>query len=305
MARTLGQVRIALLKTPAGAGYDLELLTERINARYFEILSAHPWTRLHGSGVIQTVAMYNTGTLAITNGLTAVTLTGGSFPTDLNGGRLRVDAAATWYTFTRLTASTGTLDRAFEGTTVTTAAFQLWQPIYAVPTDCDVVDSINVPSRMIELDKSTQEAVDEADPSRREVSSPRTWAEYKDSAANVARIELWPGPTLAEGLPIRYRATGTRFDFTDASTEFPDWVDTDTLSYGVEAELLTDKGNLPAAAFKEQRFQIGLKGMIAQDCQRMANLHLDMTDRYTVHRVLRELDIDRIDRRSTLINSFR
>jgi hypothetical protein len=304
MARTLGQLRIALLKTTGAAGYDLELLTERINGRYFEILNAHPWTRLHTVATITTVASYTAGTLAITNGLTAVTLTDGTFPAGLSGGRLRVGTDATWYVFTRTGATTGTLDRAYEADTVTAAAFTLWQPIYSLPTDTDIVESLSVPSTAIELDELSTEAIDETDAARQDVSSPLAYARYSD-AAGVQRIELWPGPTLAEGLSLRYRTAGTRFAFaTDAATEFPDWVDTDCIMAGVEADVATEKGNTAMAQLCEAKFQQRLAAMFAEDCQRMAPITLEMVDRYVVHRVARELSTDRIDRRAVLLRSF-
>ena len=306
MARTLGQVAEILLKTPTCASYDLLLLTERINGRYQEILNAHPWSRLAGSGTISTVDDYSTGTLAITTGLTAVTLTSGSFPTALDGGRLRVGGDATTYVFTRLTASTGTLDRAYEADSVTEAAYQLWQPVYALPSDTDILESIAVPSQGLELDEISPEELDEIDAARLVTGPPRTYARYKDTAAGLQRVELWPGPTAAEGLPVRYRSGGTMFmAIVDAAVAFPDWIDTDAVIAGVEADIAAERGNGALAQLREARFAAKVAAMFAEDCQRRSPVHLDMTDRYTVHRVLRELDMDRVDRRATLINSFR
>lgn len=301
MARTLGELRMALLKTAHGAGYDLELLTERINGRYFDILNAHPWTRLQGAGTIAVAASYATGTLAITQGLTAVTLTSGSFPVGLSGGRIRVGGDSTWYTFTRTAATTGTLDRAYEADTVTAATFRLWQPIYSLPTDCDILDSIAVPSQSWELDEISQEQLDEMDAARTAVGHPRGWARYADGTG--ARIELWPGPDDAEGLPIRYRTAGSRFTVQPGSQSFPDWIDTDAIMAGVEADILADKGN-PLFQAKEAKFQQRVAAMFAEDCQRMAPISLEMTDRYIVHRVARVLDSDRVDRRAALLRSF-
>lgn len=304
MARTLGQVREIILKTPHGAGQDLLLLTERINGRYQEILNMHPWSRLRTQGTLTTVADYDTGTVAIDNGLMAVTLTDGTFPTALSGGRIRIGTEPSWYVFTRTGATTGTIERAFEGDTVTDAAYQLWQPIYSLPSDCDNVLSISVPSQRWELDKKSPEWIDEQDAAREQIDFPMVWADYSD-ASSLSRIELWPGPTEAEGLPLSYTTAGTMFDsVTDAAVAFPDWVDTDAIIAGVEADILSDMGS-PMAAVKEAKFAAKVAAMFSEDCQRRAPIHLAMSDRYVAHRVARELDDDRVDRRAALITGFR
>lgn len=305
MAVTLGQVRIALLKTPHGAGHDLELLTERINARYFEILNAHPWTQLHSASTLSVVASYETGTLAITTATTSVTLTDGTFPTNLSGGRLRVGTDSEWYVFTRTGATTGTLDRNYEADTVTVATFKLWQPIYSLPSDLDILDSITVPSQGWELDESSQEAIDEADAARERYGHPETWANYTRSsdATPLPRIELWPGPEDTEGLTVRYRTAGSRFAVTPGTTEFPTWIDTDAVIYGVEADILADQGN-PLYQVKETKFQQKVAQMFSEDCQRMAPTTLGMTDRYTFHRIERELGEFHADRKATLLRSI-
>lgn len=303
MAVTLGQVRIAILKTAHGAGYDLELLTQRINDRYFEYLNSHPWTRLYSTGTITVVDAYDTGTLAITNGATAVTLTDGSFPSNLSGGRLRVGTDSEWYVFTRTAATTGTIDRAYEADTVTEATYKLWQPIYSLPTDTDIVESISVPSQGWELDQISPEQLDEVDPSREEYGHPRTWTQYSDSS-NVARIELWPGPEEGEGLPVRYRTAGTRFTFSSPSTEFPNWVDTNAIVAGVEADILAEKGLVAQAQIAEAKWNLRLTQAKQEDCQRMAPGTLTMTDRYTAHRWDREIGDYRLDRRATLLRSL-
>lgn len=304
MSRTLGQLRLAILKAPHGAGHDLELLTERINARYFEVLNSWPWSRLHKTGTLAVVASYATGTVAITNGATAVVLTDGSFPASLDGGRIRIGGRNERYTLTRTAATTGTLDRAYEGDTVTDAAFRLWQPVYALPSDLDILDSISVPSVGRELDDESAEALDERDAARWQYGPPLLWTTYQDGSTGLARVELWPGPETAEGLPIRYRTAGSRFDVNSPSTAFPDWVDTDCIMYGVEADILLDRGALAQSSAKEAKFQTCLAAMKREDMQRMSASPMQGTERLTEHRVARAVGPDYY-RREQLIRSFR
>ena len=94
------------------------------------------------------------------------------------------------------------------------------------------------------------------------------------------------------------------FAITANSTVFPDWVDTDAIVAGVEADFMSDVGN-PMYQTKETAYQSKIAAMFAEDCQRIGPVEMGLTDRYTAHRVAREFRGDATDRRALLINSFR
>lgn len=288
---TLGDVRLIIATTPAAAGADDELLTQRVNARYFEILNHRPWTRLRGEGVIQTVAEYREGTVAVVKGSTALVGTGTTWTAAMTGRRIRVSGRNEWYTFTRATDTTGTLDRPYEGEDDATASYRIWQPIYSLPADADILDSITVPFGNDELDQIDPEELDQIDPARIGYGRPVAYANYTDDPTTKrARIELWPGVELAEGFPVRYRSTGTRFAVTDGAVLFPDWIDTDAIVAGVQADFWADQGAVAQAQLWEAAFRSKLQAMVNEDNQRMAPATIRLADRYTDHRVDRAFD---------------
>src|ERR1044072_7809544 len=106
MSTTLGQLRVRLLKHPIGAGVDRVLLDGAINDAIQEILERHDWQRLIVEGSLQTVAIYDTGTLALTNGLNTVSITGGTFTAAMTGRKIRPTGRNENYTFTYPSDST-------------------------------------------------------------------------------------------------------------------------------------------------------------------------------------------------------
>jgi uncharacterized protein len=66
---------------------------------------------------LRTLEPYSTGTLTLTNGSKAVTGVGTTFTSAMTGQALRVDTRREFYQFTQAGATTGTLDRPYEGPT--------------------------------------------------------------------------------------------------------------------------------------------------------------------------------------------
>lgn len=292
MSETFGAIRARLSKLPHGAGVDADVLDGYINDRYMAMISVHPWTRLNINSTLVVPAKYDTGTVAITNGLTALVLTGGTFTAGMTGRRIRIANRNEFYTFTFLTGSTGTIDRAYEGDTVTDAAFRIWQAVFSLSASVDFFQSLSVPRLGIDLDQVSQEELDFADAARaRTTGGPFAFAPYQDNATTkVSQIELYPGTEIAESLPIRYRALVDRLEAPDdTGTEFPDWVDTQTVFAGVEADLYGLTGNGGMKEMKEGDWRMGLQSMISSDIQRVVPSVMRMADRYVQHRADRTL----------------
>ncbi len=102
------------------ANYALRKLYER----------AGPTVRLN----LTTTALYETGTVAITQGQTALTMAGGTFAAGTDGQLIQCDGEMTWYGFTRVGANTGTLASGFGGATLTAGTYQLVYAYYDLPT---------------------------------------------------------------------------------------------------------------------------------------------------------------------------
>lgn len=87
-------------------------------------------------------ADYQTGTLAVTNASTSVTLTGGTFPTTMNTQwKLRLlsgsDTDDIYEISSRDSGTTATLNRAFSGTTASGLSFIVYQDMVSLPSNFD------------------------------------------------------------------------------------------------------------------------------------------------------------------------
>lgn len=103
--------------------------------------SAHSWSFLLKRTSIQTEALYNTGTVAVTNGLTAVVLTSGtwvtSWSTAPSSRKIVIQGRPEPYDITITGATTGTLSEAWIGDTDADATYTLFRDTYPLPVDCD------------------------------------------------------------------------------------------------------------------------------------------------------------------------
>ena len=122
------------MNRPTGLSTEIEIW---LNQAQDEIQVFFPWPFLITEEFVQTVAKHTdgTGTINVTNGSTAVSGTGTSWTAAMTGRKFRVTSDNEWYTFTRTAATTGTLDRNYEGTTSTTADYVIFQDIFRTHGD--------------------------------------------------------------------------------------------------------------------------------------------------------------------------
>lgn len=290
MSKTLGQLQVRLAKTPQGAGVDGLLLRSYINAKIREIIERNDWLRLIKTGTLQTVAPYDTGTLAVTNGLNTLTLTGGTFIAGMTGRPIRIANRPESYIFTYLSASTGTLSRVYEGDTDTAAAFKMFKNVYAAPSDLDRIESIKVPRTGRDLDQCGREYLDERDAARTQYGAAEKYALYDDSsdATPLVQIELWPIPDRAEGLPIRYRVLVAELAATGDT--LAGWINPFAVLYGVEADLLYLIKDYTGGDRKLAQFESALAGMLKQDAMQTDVERIEINSNYSAHRALRRND---------------
>lgn len=272
-----------------------------INSRLREILDKYPWSRLIKTSTLQTVAIYETGTVAVTNGSTAVTGTGTTFTAGMTGRRFRVEGREEYYTFTRTAATTGTLDRAYEGDDDTGATYKIFQPIATLPSDCDVVESLKSIVENRDLDQIERETLDKLNASRESYGSPLLFAPYDDDSTPLPQIELYPIPEESEGMILRYKRGS--IGLTSSSDELLTWINEHCLIAGVEADLLHMQGDYVGAQVKEVRFGQLLNDMIRLETTREVPQQLRMADRFTSHRRARAMRNDDDDERWILRRS--
>ncbi|MGA9769175.1 MAG: hypothetical protein WBV94_09050 [Blastocatellia bacterium] len=279
---TFGQLLFDLSKLPHGAGVDTVILKNAVNATYREILDKFPWTRLEKSSSIQTVAIYETGTVAVTQGSTAITGTGTVWTTGMTGRRFRIDGREEFYTFTRTGNGTGTTERTYEGEDDGAASYRIFDNIVTLPSDLRVLESIKVPSINRDLDQIGREQLDQFAPARLDYGPPEVYAPFDDSAGGLPQIELYPIPETAEGLPIRYRTAKARL--VASGDTLPEWMSEECLKTGVEAYLYGLAGDVGM----RDRMRVDFLSLLADqkvvDIERMEPQQMRMASRFTRHR---------------------
>lgn len=126
----------------AGATALRPIVKRALNDACGEIWRAYEWPERKSTGLyLTTLAPYTTGTVTLTNGSTAVTGSGTVWTTGHTGMKLALSYDGAWYVFTRTGATTGTLDRAYQGETVSGATYVLYQDVFSLS---DTIESLLV-----------------------------------------------------------------------------------------------------------------------------------------------------------------
>lgn len=268
---TWGAIRAEAASRAPGRGNDL--LTNWIQRSYREILDQRDWQGLHADGLLQVVASYVAGTVALTKGSTAVTGTGTIFTIAMTGRKFRNVSGEEWYTFTFVSATSGTLDRAYEGATEATAAYWLYQDRYTVPAVVKLVETMGGKGP-IDIGVLRYQS-----PS---IGGTRFWTSGNDTDDAVPpvlhTVELWPYPDASFGISYRYLTTVFDFDGFNTSDSPLPWVSPDAIIAGV----------MYRAGLQDQtEFMRFLSLMERVDNQRIPPMQMQMADRFTAHRAKR------------------
>ena len=208
---------------------------------------------------LSTTAPYSTGTVAITQGQTAVTLTTGTFATGTDGQLIRVAGDDTWFGFTRTGGATGTLSSAWTASTVTVATFEVVYAFYDFPTDIlgafKIWDVGEDPLHRVADEEYAQVLRASTTPAK-----PLSYAIVKCVTSGVSslRAELIPYPDAAYSFTGMGKARATAFVGTGTEyTGLPEELDrvllAGTLHYLWDQEDKQDRG-----AVWERKWRDGL-----------------------------------------------
>lgn len=179
-----------------------------------DICSEHDLAFMIGESRVQTEASYNTGTVAVTNGNTAIALTGGTWSAGWTNRRIRIKGRTEFYDITVTGAAAGTLGTAWQGATGTGLTYEMYRDIYSMPSDCDFAKEVLLwdvtNGRKIDL-------VDYAEfrETKREslgvTGDPTEAARLGLTAAGLAQIELGPlAPASARTILVDYYKKPTK-----------------------------------------------------------------------------------------------
>jgi hypothetical protein len=276
---TYGDVRFRLAK--AYPTVDPDLIDGWIDDRYRAILDALQWQRRRVEAILQTTAEYATGTVAVTQGSTAVTGTDTVWTAAMSGRGFRVDGRDEIYTFTRTGDTTGTLDRAYEGDDDADATYRIFQQIYALPAACRLVESFE------DLDTMSRAELSAAAPGRPENGTPEVWAPYPDTAAGLVQVELYPIPDESVGIPYSYFADAADLSAGATSAALLPWVRPAALIAGATADILRHLKEWQGAREYEGTYEARVADMRRSDAASRPAAAIRMANAYTDHRVRR------------------
>jgi len=282
---TYGQIRYELTK--AMPGVDLALLDGWLYDRYQAILDVIPWQRREVQSILQTTVKYATGTVAVTKGSAAVIGTGTTWTAGMTGRCLRVSGRSEFYEFTRTGDTTGTLDRAYEGSTNALAGYSIFQSVYLLPSDVVTVMDLRAIETPGNLTRVSLAQLNEISANREMFGSPVYWAPFMDDASDPprAQVELYPIPEYAIGYPLVYQADVAPPSATTASI-LP-WMRPAALKFGAKADERALAGDLDAAQWYEAKFKGAVAEMIGVETRRLGATPLRMAPWLTRHQTRR------------------
>jgi hypothetical protein len=259
---------------------DHDLIDRWILDRYTSIIDALNWPRREARTVIQTVEPYADGTVAITAGTSIITGTSTVWTAGHTGERIRIGGRNEFYTFTRASGTTGTIDRPYEGATETEAAYRIYKSFYTLPADCRILNTLTSLQMGHQLEERSLPDVNSD-------GEPLYYRKAFDSASQV-QVELYPAPSALYSYEANYTAEETTFNASAATLLV--WLRPGALIQGVYADGLRHKasmdlGNanalLALAVAAERRHDAFLSDMIKTAAANMPCLELKLPSRYT------------------------
>lgn len=278
---TLGEIRFQLLQRHPGI--SLDIIDRAVINRYQEILDALPWSRLDQEQAIVSTVEYATGTVDVSNGGTAITGTGTTWDATMDGRIIRIAASAEFYSFTFVDATSGTLDRGYEGDTDTELAYRINKNLFTLDSNVRKVNGVRLATGKLEY--ISPEELRALSPGRNSYGTPTrwTWAMDAESDPPQLQVELWPVPTEAETVYFSVTLDADGLEHGVTSTSMLPWTRPACLLAGCNAELYEVAGKLAQQDRAEARFGKLLSDMKRIECDRIGPARLRFSDHYTRH----------------------
>ncbi len=182
----------------------LNLIQQDITSRY-----AFEW--LFKRAYVQTIVDKTAGTVAITNGATAVTGTGTAFAAIDVRSFIQFEGDTNWYEVTARSSTTAiTIGNNFQGATLTAGTYTLRTVYYNLPTDvASIYDArqSNTPMKLTNLGVWT---LDSYQPDVSTVGMPTAYYRFRNdpeiaaTAAKAIQVGFFPSPDDEYNIEFRY-----------------------------------------------------------------------------------------------------
>ena len=283
---TVGKLKLRMLKQ--FPGLDLDVLEGFISDRYSEIIQELPWSRLNVSAILQTVAPYAAGTVAVGEGSSDITLTGGAWTPQMSNRFFRVGGRAEFYGFHYVDPTTGLLDRPYEGPSNLAAGYKVYQSIYPLPADVRILPEDGMSGELGPLTRTDWAELNVISPTRTGFGTPKWWAPRMDENTSPPgmQVELYPIPDRSYTIPYEY--VGEVVEPGASTAAYQVWMGpTTALVEGVTGKILRTRGDYTGAQLAMAEAARALKVMRANEAQRMGTAHMKMGSYYTRHRARR------------------
>lgn len=284
--RTWGQMRFELAKQFPQIEQDL--LTSFLQGAYNHILDQRAWSGLNYAATIQTTGQYITGTVTLTNGANTVTGSGTTFTSGMTGRRFKASGRNEWYTFTYVSSTSGTLDRNYEGDTISGASYAIYQPIYQLDVTLKYLQIAANPSGKDVLQQVDPEKIVEYETTAATIGTPGCFAVYPptDEATYpiYQRIQLYPAPEDSVGLLVRGQLSPVFFDGSNTGSYPLSFVSTDAILAWARyrcAQIAKDVNTAQAALGEYNTF---VNDMHLVENQRIGPQRMEMASPFTSHR---------------------
>jgi hypothetical protein len=191
---------LELLKIQASDTVTLARIKRNVNIAYEDVISRHNWWWNRAVITVQLPARLNSGTLAITQGATAVTFSSSISPSVANY-KLKIQGSPEVYTISTHTSGTAaaTLNIAFVGATVTAATYTMWLDYVALPTDCKetfLVQHQHFTQPMISCGLEEFRRIVAQQPDR--VGPPQFYTTDDQDSNGKRRLRYWPAVYTAK-----------------------------------------------------------------------------------------------------------
>jgi hypothetical protein len=260
---TYGSLRLILKKL--APSIDQEIIDGWIQDRYTEILDRLPWKRLEAESTIAAPDSYSIGTLTATQGSNAITGAGTTWTAAMTGLMIRIANGQEYYQFTYVSATTGTLDRAFENVAGAGLTYRIDQNIFLLPSDARILRAVRPLHGGRPLEMITPAELDRRAPNRgsfggtygEPTMAAATWDNFSDPP-NL-QVELYPVPSSPDSSGIR-RSWVLDYIFDPAnpsstSGSLLPWVRPAALEAGVEGDIKRHMDQLSSAEAFDKRFE--------------------------------------------------
>lgn len=219
------------------------ILNDFLEADNAEILESWQWSRRKAWVLINTIAPVS---LSITATQDSATVTGVGFTAAMVGRLIRIGAGAGFYKIKAVSVGVDCTLGDGQGNTVTypeatyTGTAKVWQHIYSVASDAEIVTGIwhNVALREVDpwfFNQLDPERIAEGDP-------PEAWGHYGRASGDVLQVCLFPLPSAARTLRVDYLRVATFTSDSDTPLYRPDLLKFKTAEHGA-ARLLGQTGD--------------------------------------------------------------